>query len=249
LGSRASSSTYLCTLNGFQRFLAEQPGGTSVSQETLRQWLNDRIRVWSLHTVTIRARQIERFLDWMVHRGALAHNPFADLRRKYGQRTTKPIVQALLNPDFEAALEALRPAPRFGSFLGPMMREYVALMQAMGYCYNTEEKRLLLLDRFLQGRPDLRGQPLPVLIREWTNTGSTPQHTYVCHLTGRVLSRALSRVDPTIEQIPWDKRIFQQAHQRYRQPYIFSDQEVLCLLEAALSFPSPQSPYGQKRCI
>jgi site-specific recombinase XerD len=246
LGSRASSSTYLCTLNGFQRFLAEQPDGTSVSQETLRQWLNDRIRVWSPHTVTIRARQIDRFLDWMVHRGALAHNPFVDLRRKYGQRTTKPIVRALLNPDFEAALEALRPAPRFGSFLGPMMREYVALMQAMGYCYNTEEKRLLLLDRFLQDRPDLRGQSLPVLIREWTNTGSTPQHTFVCHLTGRVLSRALSRVDPTIEQIPWDKRIFQQAQQRYRQPYIFSDQEFLYLLEAALSFPSPQSPLRPK---
>jgi hypothetical protein len=29
---------------------------------------------------------------------------------KYEQRTTKPIVQALLNPAFEAALEALRPA-------------------------------------------------------------------------------------------------------------------------------------------
>ena len=125
----------------------------------IREWLSDRIQVWSLDTVADRARLIDRFLDWMVNRGALADNPFADLRTKYGQRTTKPIVQALLNPAFEVALEALRPAPRFGSFLGPVMRDYVALMQAMGYCYNTEENRLLLLDRFLQGRPDLSGQP------------------------------------------------------------------------------------------
>ena len=44
-----------------------------------------------------------------------------------GQRTTTPVVRALLNPNSEAALEALRPLPRFGSFLGPVMREHVAL--------------------------------------------------------------------------------------------------------------------------
>jgi integrase/recombinase XerD len=242
MGSPASSHTYLRILNGFQHFLAERTDGKCLSQETIRQWLNDRIRLWSLHTVTIRARLIDRFLDWIVQRGALADNPFADLRGRYGQRTTKPIVQALLKPDFEAALEALRQAPRFGSFLGPVMREYVTLMQAMGYCYKTEETRLLLLDRFLQRRPDLSGQPLSVLIREWTNTGSTPQHAFVCHLAGRVLSRALSRVDPTVVKIPWDKRIFQQAQHRYRKPYIFSDQEFLRLLGTALRFPSPQSP-------
>ena len=53
---------------------------------------------------------------------------------------------------------------------------------------------------------------------------------------------ALSRIDPTVETIPWDKRIWQQAKQRYRRPYIFSEQEFLCLLETALSFPSPRSP-------
>jgi hypothetical protein len=32
-------------------------------------------------------------------------------------------------------------------------------MQAMGYRYNTQAERLLRLDRFLQGRPDLSGHP------------------------------------------------------------------------------------------
>ena len=81
----------------------------------------------------------------------------------------------------------------------------------MGYRYNVHEERMLRLDRFLQGRPDLSGQPLTVLIREWTNAGSTPQHAFECHATGRSLSRALLRIDPTVETIPWDKRICREA--------------------------------------
>jgi hypothetical protein len=102
------------------------------------------------------------------------------------------------------------------------MREHVVLMQTMGYRYNNQKERLLQLDRFLQRRPDLSGQPLTALIREWTSTGSTAQHALDCHLAGRTLSTALSRADPTVEVIPWDKRLSQQARQLYRRPHIFS---------------------------
>jgi integrase len=112
----------------------------------------------------------------------------------------------------------------------------------MGYRYNNQEARLLRLDRFLQVRTDLSGQPLTVLIREWTNTGSTPQHVLECHLAGRTLSMALARLDPTVKTIPWDNRIAQQARQLYRRPYIFSDEEFLRMLETALNLPSPLSP-------
>lgn len=132
-------------------------------------------------------------------------------------------------------------APRFGSFLGPVMREQVVLMQAMGYVYTTQEKRFLRLDRFLQGRPDLAGARLPVLIREWAKTRSGPQQALECHLTGRALFRALSRMDPTVENIPWDRGIKREAHRRHRRPYIFSEEEIRCLLKTALSFASQQS--------
>jgi site-specific recombinase XerD len=241
-----SSQVYLSILNGFQRFVAERAEDKSESQTTIRQWLKDRSLAWPFQIVTDRARLVDRFLDWRVNNRALANNPFADLRAEYGQRTTAPVVRALLNPDPEAALEALRPLPRFGSFLGPVMREHVVLMHAMGYRYNTQAERLLRLDRFLQGRPDLSGHPLTELIREWTNTRSTPQHALDCHQAGRLLSSVLSRIDPTIERIPSDKRIWRLAKERYRQPYIFSEQDVFGLLETALSFPSPQSPLRPK---
>src|SRR5688572_18600556 len=115
-----------------------------------------------------------------------------------------PSCARVVESEPEAALEALRPLPRFGSFLGPVMREHVILMQTMGYRYNTQAERLLRLDRFLQCRPDLSRDPLTVLIRAWTNTRSIPQHALDCHQTGRLPSRVLSRIDPTVEKIPSD---------------------------------------------
>jgi hypothetical protein len=97
--------------------------------------------------LTDRARVLDHYLDWMVGQNLLARNPLAELRREYGQWATRPVVKALLRPDFEAALEALRPLPRFGSILGPVMRDHVMLMQAMGYRYNNQEERLLRLPR------------------------------------------------------------------------------------------------------
>lgn len=233
---------YRCILEGFQRFVAKQTTGKDISQEMIRQWLNGRILVWPFHLVAHRARLVDRFLDWKVSKGALTSNPLGELRTEYGLRSTTPVVRALLNADFRSALDAIRPAPQFGSFLGPAMREHVNLMKAVGYRYNVHEERMLRLDRFLQGRPDLSGQPLTVLIREWTNAGSTPQHAYECHATGRSLSKALSRIDPTVEDIAWDSRISRDARLQYRRPYIFSEPEICALLGAAMSFPSPRSP-------
>ena len=117
LRSPVSSQVYLSILNGFQRFVAEQAEDKLVSQTTIRQWLKDRTLAWPFHIVTDRARLVDRFLDWRVNNRALANNPFADLRAEYGQRTTTPVVRALLNANPEAALEALRPLPPMASFM------------------------------------------------------------------------------------------------------------------------------------
>jgi hypothetical protein len=79
-----------------------------------------------------RARLVERFLEWSQALGVIDTNPFAELHRSYGPRTT-PIVRALLSEDVEAALRDLRPVPRFGSFLGKVMAEHLGLMRSLGY--------------------------------------------------------------------------------------------------------------------
>ena len=158
--NRTTARVYRCILNGFQRFVTDQASDKFISRQTIREWLKDRAVVWPFRLVAHRARLVDRFLDWSVKTGTLGSNPLAELKREYGQDQTTPLVRALLCPDFEAALEALRPAPRFGSFLGPMLCEHVEFMKAIGYRYNAEERRMLRLDRFLQGRPDLAGHNL-----------------------------------------------------------------------------------------
>jgi integrase/recombinase XerD len=178
----------------------------------------------------------------MVATASLPSNPIADLRKQHGQRNTAPIVRALLDPETAGGLEALRRPPRFGSSLGAIMCDHVAFMKAIGYRYDWHEARLLRFDRFLQSHPDLSGQPLNVLVQEWTRSGSGAQHALDCHQVGRALSLALRRIDPAIEPIAFDRHLQRLAQQAHRRPYIYTEEEVRQLLAAASSFPSPLSP-------
>ncbi len=237
-----TAHVYRSILNNFHRFVAKWATDGRVSEKVIREWLKNRLVVWPFHLVAHRARLVNRYLDWAVQKGGLLENPLAKLRKEYGQRTTTPVVRALLSSDARAALEALRPLPRFGSFLGPFMREHLSFMRAMGYRYDLYEKQMLRLDRFLQNRADLAGQPLTMLIREWMRAKSTPEHALQCQKIGRVLSRALARIDPSTKGIAWDRRVSEEARRQHRRPYIFNESEIRRILEAALSFPSPRSP-------
>jgi integrase/recombinase XerD len=75
----------------------------------------------------------------------------------------------------------------------------------------------------------------------WKPARST-QHAWRCNQIGRVLSKALRRVDPTMELVPFNGDLEKRARQLHRRPYIYNKEEVLRLLQAARSFPSPRSP-------
>lgn len=244
LGLRTSGAPrhYRHILSDFQCFVGKAGAAASLSVEVIQDWLRGHASLRPLPVVLYDARLVDRFLDWAVETRSLPSNPFAELRRQYLQQTTAPVVRALLSPDPATALEALRPLPRFGSFLGPMMRDHVALMKSVGYCYTTDERGLLRFDRFLQQHPDLRGLPLKRLVREWTNATPTAEHAWRCSQIGRTLSKALRRLDPTIELIPVDGNLEKRARQLHRRPHIYSGEEVCRLLQVARDLPSPRSP-------
>ncbi len=237
-----SPTIYRCILGDFQRFVIEHSSGEPASVETVRMWLEERILRWPLHIVFHRARLVDRFMDWMKACGRLASNPLHELRDQYGQRTTTPIIRALLSCDTEAALERLRPLPPFGSFLGSRMREHVALMRSLGHRYDVYADRLRRFDRFLQGRPDLVAEPLPELIDAWRQAGSGLQHALESQQCGRILSKAWRRADPTVALMPTDRHLERRVREQHRRPYIYSEEEVRGLLATALSFPSPLAP-------
>ena len=102
-----------------------------------------------------RARIVNRFLDFLVQEGWIASNPVADLRAEYCVKSSKAILRALLAPDPDEALEALRQFPPFASVLGDLMRDHIALMRTRGFRYETQARWFLRFDRFLQSHPEL----------------------------------------------------------------------------------------------
>jgi integrase/recombinase XerD len=242
LRNPVSRRVYCSILNGFQRFVAQQSPTQPVSRQIIERWLRDRATVLPFHIVTHRARLVDRFLDWLVIYGLLPSNPLAQLRQNYGPTNTTHVVRALLQADPDTALEAARPPPRFASFLGPQLRDHIALMQTMGYRYLARTDTFLRFDRFLQSHPQLVDQPLGVLVREWSAQRPTVQHAWQCLNAGRAIAKALRRHDPTIAIPAMDPRLTRQVHELRRRPYIFTQNEVRRLLDTALRLPSPKAP-------
>ena len=237
----ATPKVYRGILRDFLLFVRIRTGNMILCQETLRAWLTETRQHRQLHKVVYRARLVDRFLDWMKTSGRIPNNPFQELRSQYGQRTA-PIARALLSADCAAALEQLRPLPTFASALGPRMRDHVTLMRSLGYRYIGAERMLHRFDRFLQSRPDLKDKALTTLIEAWRHAGTGAQHALEAQQCGRMLSKAIARLEPGAATIPLDRQLARQVRAKHRRPYIYTEEEVAKLLTTARSFPSPMSP-------
>jgi integrase/recombinase XerD len=242
LRSSSARNSYHYVLDGFQRCALACAGTQPPSRSTIEYWLKERARSLPEYVLLGHARLVDRFLDWLVANGHLECNPLANLRASYSPRGTTPVVRALLRPDPDVALEAIRPLPRFASHLGPLMRKHVTLMQSLGYRYQTIQSRLARFDRFLQTRPDLEAEPLKVLVREWANAASTSQHAMDCIDTGRVIAKALQRNGIPVEPPESPRGLRGAVKRSQRRPYIYTPDEVAQLLKTASAFPSPRAP-------
>lgn len=242
LRNPSSRTVYRCILGRFQRFVVGQAASASVSSDTVQRWVTARRAEWPEPLVYHRARLVDRFLEWLVASGILATNPFAEWRPEYGQRTTTPIVRALLSPNARAALAAIRPLPAFGSWLGGVMRAHVTHMRSLGFRYQTAAEQLLRFDRFLQHHPELTEQPVRVLIDTWAKAGSSLHHRWVAQACGRAISTALRRLDGTTEVLRIDPMLERRICQQHRRPYLYTAADLQRILEAAQTFPSPLAP-------
>src|SRR5215472_9163988 len=160
------SAPYRSLLRQFQRFVIQRSPKPTFSEAVLRAWLRDQLKTAPLPLAVHRGQLVNRFLDWLAARGTIAANPVAELRRKYECRSSAAVLRALANGQPAKALESLRPPPRYGSHLGPIMREHVNRMRTRGLRYR-HESRFLHFDRFLQQRPGADQEPLTMLVREY----------------------------------------------------------------------------------
>jgi integrase len=238
--NRTSWRVYACILRGFQRFILAHAAGAPPTDAIVVRWLDDRLLQWPLHIVCHRARVVDRFLEWRVACGAIPINPFAQWRKQYG-RGVAPIVRALVSND-PAALERLCSPPRYGSFLGGLMREHVDRMRSIGYRYACQESALLRFDRFLQRRADLVTAPLHKSLDEWRRCKPTPQHIFEVYKVGRIVSKAMHRLDAAVPILPVNDDASRRVQQIHRRPYIYTEGEIVRLLEVTKTFESHLAP-------
>ena len=234
---------YRQALHSFEKIVvATQCPPSQVSRDALEAWLHERAMHWSGSTLLHCARIVNRFLDFLVQEGLIASNPVADLRAEYCVKSSKAILRALLAPDPDQALAALRQFPSFGSVLGNLMRNHIALMRTRGFRYETQARWLWRFDRFLQAHPELASESLPVMLQHWSAARPTANHAAECEKLARALTKAQHHLDPGIELTRPDPRPGQQVARQWRRPYIYSPEEIRRLLDIARTYPSPRAP-------
>jgi integrase len=235
--------TYRRVLRGFQDVVKRcERSSSRVSQQTLETWLHERGAEWSASTVLHRACIVDRFLDFLVREGTITSNPVAELRTKYCVKGSETILRALLAPKPDSAMEALRQLPRFGSVLGELMSNHIALMRTRGFRYDTQTRMFLRFDRFLQRHSELDKEPVPVMLRYWAAAGATAFHAADCELLERALAKARRYLDPSVPVPRPRPHPHRQFAREWRRPYIYSPDEVRFLLDIARTYPSPHAP-------
>jgi len=196
---------------------------------------------WPVYILYHRTLLVERYLKWLQDQGVIATNPFAELHRQYGPRTT-PIVRALVSEDSDAAFQRLRRLPRFGSFLGKVMEQHVVHMRALGYRYDTNEEMMLRFDGFLQQHAELGGLPLDRIVERWSKDKPSPSHLFEARTVGRIVSKAMHRLDPRVPILSIGEGVARAARQQNRRAHLYTDEEIQRVLQSALAYPSPKSP-------
>lgn len=238
----ATSKNYTGTLRNFVSFVWKHGKDAAPTVSIMRKWLKERSRKWPAHILHHRTFLVERYLEWLQEYGVIGSNPFTELHRKYGPRTT-PIVRALVCENRDAALQQLRRPPPYGSFLGKVMEEHVAHMRALGYRYRTNEELLLRFDRFLQLHPMLSGHSLNELVERWIEEQPSPSRLFDARKAGRVISKAMHRLDPRVPVLSIGDGVARAARQHHRAAHLYTDAEVQRILQAALAYPSPKAPW------
>ena len=226
---------YASALKDFQDFVGKRP----LNQSTLRMWLSACAAKHPMHRVVLSGRIADRFLDWLVEWHIIPANPFAELRRKYESpsRSKAPMIRALVSSNPSKALEALRPAPRYVSHLGPLMRDHVLRMRGLGFRYR-HESRFIHFDRFLQARPNAAGEPLSKLVHEYAAVAPSPAQKLQRLSTGKIVAKALTRSGTPTPPVAPDRLLTREVIRKRNGPYIYTADQVALLLETARSYPA-----------
>lgn len=84
------------------------------------------------------------------------------------------------------------------------MQEHVERMRSLGCRYEVNERTLLRFDYFPQSRADLNGAPWRTLLDASRAINRQTPHGYMVGMVGRLLPKAMNRVDSNVTIVPYD---------------------------------------------
>ncbi|NJO34122.1 MAG: tyrosine-type recombinase/integrase [Rhodospirillales bacterium] len=239
LRSMKSRTGYGQVLHGLQD-VAERY--EALDQKVLLAWLRQSAVRWAPSTLLHRTRIVDRFFERLAEIGAIRRNPVTTLRDECNIKQCMPIWRALASRNPEEALAELRQPRPFGSVLGEMMAEHVAMMRRRGYKYTSQPLLLLRFDRFLQLHPGPKAESLSSMIDRWAATNCTRHHAEECEKLTRFFAKILRHRDPSIPMRRPDPRPRKEAAMQWRKPHIYSPADVRQMLNVARTYPSPRAP-------
>lgn len=240
LGLRSANSRtyYKQVLHSFQD-VAERHA--ELGRDVLVAWLQTSSDRWAASTRLHRTRIIDRFLDDLVQTGAINRNPVVALREACNIKQCMPVWRALASRNPEQAIAELQQPRPFGSVLGGIMAEHVALMRNRGYKYTAQPAWLLRFDRFLQLNPALQDEPIGGMLEHWASAKATPNHAAECEKLKRVFAKILCHQNPSILPRRPDPRPEKEVAKQWRKPHIYTPTDVRRMLDIARCYPSPRA--------
>lgn len=239
LRSSKSVAYHTQALHSFQD-VAERH--VELGKDVLTEWLRSSSERWAATTLLDRTRVIDRFLDHLQEIRAIECNPITTLREACNVDQCMPIWRDLASHDPDRALANLHRPKRFGSALGAVMAEHVALMRNRGYKYVTQSVWLSRFDRFLQLNPAGQNETIGGMLERWTAAKATRNHVAECERLKRIFAKILRHRDPSIPPRRPDPRPQNEAAKQWRRPHIYTPADVRRMLDIARTYPSPRAP-------
>jgi site-specific recombinase XerD len=229
---------FLLNFNLFQNNRAGPERGLEhLQKESLfMAWIRQQGKSVNKKGLGLRLRLVKDFLEFLKGRHLIAENVIEQLYRRYPLKGWIGLAEALESKN-PAALEKLRPRPRFNGPWGKQISAFILFKRRLGAKYEFEEGTLANLDRHLAEAGISPGEKIPpALINQWllSQVGNNEQ---TLHTKRRVAERffdyarslGLLKENPAngLSSIP----------RRTLRPYVFSKEEIQEILQRARGMP------------
>jgi integrase/recombinase XerD len=216
-------------------------GHLLLTESQLMKWMKQISRKYTVEGAMRTFAIVDRFFHTLTDRGVASANPMREFVTRFGRRGWKGIAQALKSKHYYRALSSLRVSPKFTGAFGKQAKTYIHIHQAAGARYKTNEYILAEFNQFLRKhRIESIRDITPSIVLDWARSQTCRQFTCrgkllrLAHFFRYLCSLKLVNRNPVTDAVIGS---FGPPGQSF-EPYIYSHQELILLLEASKQLQS-----------